>query len=91
MIWFYTGLGSFGFAVGTLIGLSERPILKFIISHLFVFVGGSLIGIIKKVTLVDFIVFGKSLFAFSIFLLVGVLAGLLIKSKKILPGLRRKP
>lgn len=80
MVWLYLGFGSFGLLIGILVSLSESPIVNQALKLLFAFIGGSLIIIVSGKTQPQLILIGKTLFAFSLPMVISAVIGLVIKN-----------
>jgi len=80
VLWLLIGIGTFGFSIGLLSGLSSTPVVKTLLGLLFTFAGGSLILILSQ-SPTEAGQLGKLLTTFAVSMVFGVLLGVLIREK----------
>jgi hypothetical protein len=78
------GFAALGLLVGNLLGLSATSFVKEFVSLVFVFVGGSVIALLHKLSNSDRRVAGSLLFALSVGTVVGIYAGVLVTEYRVL-------
>lgn len=78
--WFIVGQSLFGLLIGVFAGLSISPLVATLIGLIFVFVGGSLLSVLKERTEDERMLLGKSIAMFSLFMVIGTLSGIFLRT-----------
>lgn len=82
--WFLIGQSFFGILIGFMVGLSISPVVSTVLGLMFAFIGGSIIVLIKGRTEDELAFIGKSITALSLFIMLGVVIGIIARTYDVL-------
>jgi hypothetical protein len=86
-MWIVVGFASLGLLIGTMTGMSSESVVKSLISLLFVFVGGSVLALLHRLTPHDRNIAGGAIFGMSLGCLLGLYSGIFVSEHRVLtPG-----
>lgn len=83
-MWIVIGLAALGFLIGNLVGLTAHSVVTAVLSLVFAFAGGSVIGLLGKVADADRKLAGQGICALSLTCLIGVYSGIAISEWRVL-------
>lgn len=82
--WFLIGQSFFGVLIGFMVGLSISPVVSTVLGLMFAFIGGSLFVLIKGRSEDELAFIGKSITALSLFIMLGVVIGIITRTNDVL-------
>jgi hypothetical protein len=77
-MWIVIGFAALGLLIGNLVGLTSESTVSSLISLLFVFVGGSILALLHKLSAKDRVIAGASVLSLSVCCLIGIYVGILV-------------
>jgi hypothetical protein len=83
-MWMILGFGALGLLIGNLIGMTSEGVVGQLISLLFVFVGGSVLAFLHRLSPNDRRLAGGALFSLSVACILGLYAGIWVNEHRTL-------